>query len=62
MTSSLSVFLLFQEPIGGISIPANAVERNADPSSRKQWNAMEFARKFDLKLVGANFFEMKAQP
>ncbi|KAF9477447.1 PEBP-like protein [Pholiota conissans] len=55
------VFLLFQEPVGGVNVPSNAVERNGEPSSRKLWNAMAFGDKYNLKLVGANFFETQVE-
>ncbi|KAF8963275.1 phosphatidylethanolamine-binding protein [Flammula alnicola] len=55
------IFLLFQEPAGGITIPNNAVEHNPEPASRRSWNAIAFAEKYNLKLVGANFFLTKAK-
>lgn len=50
------VFLLFQEPIGGINVPIEAVERKGDLNMRPKWNAMAFAERYNLRLVGANFF------
>ena len=50
------VFLLLQEPIEGATIPSGAVEHKSDPKSRAKWNAMAFAEKYNLKLVGANYF------
>jgi len=49
------VFLLFQEPTGGVNVPKDDPEHNASPASRRSWNAMAFADKHNLKLVGANF-------
>jgi len=60
---SIPVFLLFQEPVEGVTIPSHAVEHKGDMKSRAKWNAMAFAEKYGLKLVGANFFltqEVKA--
>jgi len=50
------VFLLFQEPIGGINVPIEAVERKGDLNMRPKWNAMAFAERYNLRLLGANFF------
>jgi len=50
------VFLLFQEPEGGISIPANVIEHDGNEKARAKWNAMEFAENYGLKLIGANYF------
>ncbi|KAF8153813.1 PEBP-like protein [Crassisporium funariophilum] len=49
-------FLLFQEPSGGVSIPDNAVEHDGAREKRRSWKAIAFAEKYNLKLVGANFF------
>ncbi|KAJ3501537.1 hypothetical protein NLJ89_g9291 [Agrocybe chaxingu] len=54
------VFLLFEEPAEGISIPSNAVEHKAEPPTRRNWNAFKFADAYKLKLVGANYFLTKA--
>ncbi|KAF5329603.1 hypothetical protein D9619_009388 [Psilocybe cf. subviscida] len=54
------IFLLFQEPKGGISIPADAPEHQSEFTSRRSWNAMAFAEKFNLKLVGVNYFLTQA--
>jgi hypothetical protein len=51
-----AVFLLFQEPASGISIPQGEPEYGAALEERRSWNALEFAKKYDLKLIGANFF------
>jgi len=50
----MPVFLLFEEPSGGVKIPADAPE--SDDKDRKGWDAIKFADKYDLKLVGANYF------
>lgn len=55
------VFLLFEEPTSGITISPNAVEHGSDPATRKNWDAMEFAKSHNLKLVGVNYLETKAQ-
>ncbi|KJA26526.1 hypothetical protein HYPSUDRAFT_75342 [Hypholoma sublateritium FD-334 SS-4] len=56
-----AVFLLFEEPTGGITISPNAAEHGSDPATRKNWDAMEFAKSHNLKLVGVNYLETKAQ-
>ncbi|TFK33164.1 PEBP-like protein [Crucibulum laeve] len=53
-------FLLFEEPVGSITIPTNAPEHGATMAERRCWNAMTFAEQYSLKLVGANFFLTKA--
>lgn len=53
---SLSVFLVFQEPSGGVNIRDGAVERNGDTKARSKWNALTFAEEYGLKLVGINYF------
>ena len=53
---SLPVCLLFQEPEGGISIPASAIEHDGNEKARAKWNAMEFAENYGLKLIGSNYF------
>jgi len=50
------VFLLFQEPSGGINLSADAVERKGDFEARPKWNALTFAENYGLKLVGINYF------
>lgn len=56
MSSLALVFLLFQEPPGGLIIPAEAVEHKGNAKERAKWNAVEFAEKYNLKLVGVNYF------
>lgn len=46
--------MLFEEPYGGVKIPTDAPE--SDEKDRKGWDAIKFADKYDLKLVGANYF------
>ena len=54
------MFLLFEEPIGGYEIPADAPERSAELDQRRGWGAVAFGEKYGLKLVGADFFLLKA--
>jgi phosphatidylethanolamine-binding protein (PEBP) family uncharacterized protein len=50
-------FLLFQEPISdSLVISPDDPEHGETPEQRQHWNAVEFGDKYDLKLVGANFF------
>ncbi|KAI0260773.1 PEBP-like protein [Gloeopeniophorella convolvens] len=55
-------FLLFQEPASTepFAIPAGAAEHGAALEERRKWNALEFGRNYGLKLVGANFFLIRA--
>jgi phosphatidylethanolamine-binding protein (PEBP) family uncharacterized protein len=55
------IFLLFQEPTGGLSLPSDATESSGEEKSRPKWNAMTFAEKNNLKLVGANFFQTEVK-
>ena len=57
-------FLLFEEPAGSITIPADAPESQAEFVKRRNWNVMKFAEEYGLKLVGASFFltEANEQP
>jgi hypothetical protein len=50
------VFLLFEEPTGGYKIPAGAPEYGVEWGQRRNWDALAFAEKHGLKLVGANYF------
>lgn len=61
LTAFYPVFLLFQEPAGGLTISANAIEHQAEVGHRAKWNAMAFAHKHNLKPVGANFFLTEIQ-
>jgi len=54
------VFLLFEEPVGGYEIPAGAPEYSAKPEQRRGWDAVAFGGKYGLKLVGVDFFLLKA--
>ena len=58
--SIASVFLLFEEPIGGYEIPACAPEHGVGLEQRRGWNAAAFGEKYGLKLVGADFFLLRA--
>ncbi|PFH47277.1 hypothetical protein AMATHDRAFT_77273 [Amanita thiersii Skay4041] len=53
-------FLLFEEPAGGITIPQGEPEYGSALEERRSWDAMAFARKYNLKLVGANFFLLRS--
>ncbi|KAI5120422.1 hypothetical protein M0805_006922 [Coniferiporia weirii] len=52
------VFLLFQEPIGGYSLPTDAPEFGSELETRRRWSGMEFANRHGLQLVGANYFKL----
>ena len=57
------VFLLFQEPTGikdGFAVPPDAPEHGAALEERRSWNAIDFGKKYGLKLVGVNFFLMRS--
>lgn len=54
------MFLLFEEPIGGYEIPAGVPECGAELERRRSWNAVAFGEKYGLKLVGADFFLLRA--
>ncbi|KAF9457374.1 PEBP-like protein [Collybia nuda] len=49
-------FLLFEEPKLGYTIPEGAPEYGAALEERRSWNAVDFGKRYGLKLVGANFF------
>jgi hypothetical protein len=49
------VFLLYQEPSVGFSIPTNTHEYKSGPRDRAKWNAASFAEKYGLGLVGVNY-------
>ena len=51
-----AVFLLFEEPAGGVTIPSDATNAKTE---RNNWDAMKFASSHNLKLVGVNYFETK---
>ena len=55
-----SVFLLFEEPVGGYEIPAGAPEYGAGLGQRIRWDAVAFGKKYGLKLMGADFFLLRA--
>ncbi|PAV17652.1 PEBP [Pyrrhoderma noxium] len=50
------VFLLFKEPGSGYSIPGDAAEHGTELEQRRKWDAMDFAKRYGLTLVGANYF------
>ncbi|KII86243.1 hypothetical protein PLICRDRAFT_114452 [Plicaturopsis crispa FD-325 SS-3] len=57
------IFLLFEEPSSGpLVIPPDAPEHGAALEERRSWNVLEFARKYGLTLVGANFFLVRSAP
>ncbi len=51
------VFLLFEEPAEGVTIPTDAAKAKA--AERNNWDVMKFASEYHLKLVGVNYFETK---
>jgi len=57
----LLVFLLFEEPKGGVLVPSGAIEHEAQKELRRSWKAVDFAKQYNLKLVGANFFLTEAE-
>ncbi|KAH8111361.1 phosphatidylethanolamine-binding protein [Phellopilus nigrolimitatus] len=52
------VFLLFQEPSGGYTLPIDAPEFGAELEQRLSWSGMDFAKRHKLTLVGANYFTL----
>ena len=52
------MFLLFQEPLGGI---ASSALDEKEVGDRSKWSAIEFARRNGLTLVGVNFFTIRAE-
>lgn len=55
------MFLLFEEPIGGYNVPAGAPEYGAELEQRRGWDAVAFGEKHGLKLVGVDFFLLRAE-
>ena len=55
---SFPAFLLFQEPASAepFSVPHGEPEYGTALEDRRSWDAIAFAKKHGLKLVGANFF------
>lgn len=54
-------FLLFQEPSSSpVKIEEGAPEYGSALEERRSWDVMQFAEKYGLKLVGANFLTLKA--
>ena len=54
------MFLLFEEPTGGYEIPSGAPEYGAELEQRRSWDAVAFGERYGLKLVGADFFLLRA--
>jgi hypothetical protein len=54
------VFLMFQEPNTPLNIPLGSPEYGSTLEERRSWNALEFAERYGLKLVGINFFLLDA--
>jgi phosphatidylethanolamine-binding protein len=55
-------FLLFEEPPNFAGIPQGAKEYSGERLDRRHWKAVEFAERYDLKLVGANYFLCRGLP
>ncbi|KAG6856814.1 hypothetical protein H0H87_000513 [Tephrocybe sp. NHM501043] len=53
-------FLLFEEPASGFTVPEGATEYGAALEERRSWNALDFGKKYGLRLVGANLFLVQA--
>ena len=62
MRERYAAFLLFQEPTGAepFTIPQGAPEYGAALEERRSWDPIAFAEKYNLKLVGANFFLVRS--
>ncbi|VDB92384.1 unnamed protein product [Peniophora sp. CBMAI 1063] len=56
-------FLLFQEPASatGFTVPEGEPEHGTALEERRSWDAVAFGKKHGLKLVGANFFLVRAE-
>ncbi|KAI0635465.1 PEBP-like protein [Trametes polyzona] len=56
------IFLLFQEPASAepFAVPQGAPEYGSVLEQRRSWNPIAFAEKYGLKLVGANYFLVRA--
>lgn len=57
----IPVFLLFQEPADGYTVHADAPEYGTELEARRRWSALDFAKKYKLTLVGANYFKLKSE-
>ncbi|KAH9846903.1 PEBP-like protein [Lenzites betulinus] len=57
------IFLLYQEPASAepFVVPQGEPEYGATLEERRSWNPVEFAQKYRLKLVGANYFLVRAE-
>ena len=55
-------FLLFQEPSGSepFTVPDDSPEYGAALEERRSWDAVKFAEKYGLKLVGANYMLIRS--
>ena len=55
-------FLLFQEPVGSepFVVPPGVPEHGAALEERRSWNPIEFADRYGLKLVAANYFLVRS--
>ncbi|KAK7689650.1 hypothetical protein QCA50_007443 [Cerrena zonata] len=55
-------FLLFQEPSpsSAFSVPEGSPEHGASLEERRSWDAVQFADKYGLKLVGANYMLIRS--
>ena len=53
---------MFQEPAGAepFTIPLGAPEYGAALEERRSWNPITFAEKYNLKLIGANYFLVRS--
>ena len=51
------VFLLFQEPPGGLDLSPNVLGSDKD---RRRWSFTDFAKRNGLTLVGCNYFILRA--
>lgn len=55
--------MLFQEPSSeSFMIPQGAKEYGATLEERRSWEPLEFATRYGLKLVGANFLLITSAP
>ncbi|EMD32339.1 hypothetical protein CERSUDRAFT_58547 [Gelatoporia subvermispora B] len=56
------IFLLFGEPPSaqGLVVPPEAPEHDVTLEERRNWDALAFAERYGLKLVGANYFLIRA--
>jgi hypothetical protein len=62
LTLALLAFLLLEEPTSELTVPPDAPEHSSEPADRRKWDAMVFAKKYGLKLVGATYFYVRGPP